>query len=154
MIGTPTVTQFSYCSVGDPGAASATIRFTQAVTSIVDCAKNWVVNEHVGKLVQFSNNALLADRTDDVIRSQISYYLNLDIGCYCSSKWTLSYELCRLNLSGTGARRGPYRGGTEGFATGGSTTTLIDTTKVWEVNSWAKVVGRKRRIVEGDGSRK
>ncbi len=152
IIGTPTVTQFSYCSVGDPGAASATIPFTQAVTSIVDCAKNWVVNEHVGKLVQFSNNALLATGQTRRIVSNTATTLTWTLAATAPVNGLSKYVIHDIKPYGTAVTNaGRIGGGTEGFATGGSTTTLIDTTKVWEVNSWAKVVGRKVRIVEGTG---
>lgn len=153
IIGTPSTTQFSYCSVGDPGAATATIPFSQATTVLVDCTKNWTVNEHVGRLVQLSTNALLSTGQTRRIISNTATTLTWTLAATAPVNGTSRYIIHDIKPYGTGiSNNGRVGGGSDGFATGGSATTLIDTTKNWEPNSWAKVVGRKVRITEGTGS--
>ena len=152
IIGTPSTTQFSYCSVGDPGAATATIPFSQAVTSIVDCTKNWTINEHAGKLIQFSNNALLATGQTRKIVSNTATTLTWTLAATAPANGLSKYIIHDIKPYGTAiSNAGRIGGGTEGFVTSGTTSTLTDSTKTWEVNSWAKIVGRKVRIVEGTG---
>lgn len=152
IIGTPSVTQFSYCSVGDPGAGTATIPYTQSVTQLVDCSKNWAINEHVGKLVQTSTNTLFSTGQTRRIISNTATTLTWTLAATAPVNGTSRYIIHDIKPLGAAiSNAGRVGGGTEGFATGGSTTTLQDTTKTWEVNSWSKVVGRKLRIVEGTG---
>jgi hypothetical protein len=152
IIGTPSVTQFSYCSVGDPGAATATIPFSQSTTVLVDCTKNWAVNEHVGRLVQTSSNALLSTGQTRRIVSNTATTLTWTLVGTAPVNGTTRYIIHDIKPYGTAITNAGRTGnGTEGFATSGSTTTITDTTKNWEVNVWAKIVGRKVRIVEGTG---
>jgi hypothetical protein len=152
IIGTPSNTQFSYCSVGDPGAATATIPFSQSTTSLVDANKNWAVNEHVGKLVQLSTNALLSTGQTRRIISNTATTLTWTLAATAPVNGTSRYIIHDIKPYGTAiSNAGRIGGGSDGFATSGTTSTLTDTTKNWEVNSWAKVVGRKVRIVEGTG---
>ncbi len=153
VIGTPNTTSFSYCSVGDPGAATATIPFTQSTTSLVDCTKNWAVNEHAGKLVQLTNNALLATGQTRRIVSNTATTLTWTLAGTAPVNGTSRYIIHDIKPLGCGiSNNGRVGGGSDGFATSGSTTTLTDSTKNWEPNSWAKVVGRKLMIVEGTGA--
>jgi hypothetical protein len=152
IIGTPNTTSFSYCSVGDPGAATATIPFTQSTTTLVDCTKNWAVNEHVGKIVQTTTNALLSTGQCRVITANTATTLTFVTGT-APVNGTSRYIIHDCKPYGTGiSNNGRVGGGSSGYATGGSTTTLIDTTKNWEPNSWARVVGRKVMITEGTGA--
>lgn len=146
---------FSYCSTGDPGAATATITDTISTTKLVDCTKNWAVNEHVGKIIQISNNALLATGAQArVITANTANTISWTLATSTSTpaNGTYRYIITKATALGTevsnDARSG---GGNEGFATSGSTTTITDTTKNWEINVFAKGVGRRVRITEGTG---
>ena len=152
ILGTPSNTQFSYCSVGDPGAATATIPFTQSATLLVDCTKNWVVNEHVGKLVQTCTNALLSTGQTRRITANTATTLTF-ASATAPVNGTSRYIIHDIKAYGTGvSNNGRIGGGNEGFADSGTTSSLTDGTKNWEANSWAKVVGRKIRIIEGTGA--
>ena len=155
IIGCPSTTQFSYALGGDPGAATATGTSAVSTTVLVDCTKNWAVNEHAGKIIQICPNVLLA--TTAQARKIVSNTANTITWTLATSAATPAVGTYRYIIEdckpfGTeitlGGRRG---GGTEGFATGGSTTTLQDTTKNWQINYWARTVGRRVRIVEGTG---
>ncbi len=152
IIGVPSSTQFSYCSVGDPGAPTATIANSPSATQLVDCTKNWTVNEHAGKLVQLSTNAILSTGQARRIVSNTATTLVWTLAATAPVNGTSRYVIEDIKPFGTDMTLGGFRGnGTEGFATGGSTTTLIDTTKNWQTNYWSRTVNRKVRIVEGTG---
>lgn len=154
IVGIPALTtnlSFSYVSVGDPGAATATIAASPSTTQVVDCTKNWVVNEHVGKLVQLSTNAVLATGQTRRIVSNTATTLVWTLAATAPVNGTSRYVIEDVKPFGTDRMSKGEVVGTEGFATGGSTTTLIDTTKNWETNYWSRTVNRKVRIVEGTG---
>jgi hypothetical protein len=154
IIGVPTTLAFSYCSVGDPGAATATIAASPSTTQIVDCTKNWAVNEHVGKLVQMTSGAVLSTGQVRRIISNTATTLVWTLATTASTpaNGTYRYVIEDIKPFGTEiSNLGRKGGGTEGFATGGSTTTLIDTTKSWQTNCWSRTAQRKVRIVEGTG---
>ena len=154
IIGIPALTtnlSFSYCSVGDPGAATATIAASPSTTQLVDCTKAWTVNEHVGKLVQLSTNAVLATGQVRRIVSNTATTLVWTLAATAPVNGTTRYVIEDIKPFGTERMSKGEITGTEGFATGGSTTTIIDTTKAWETNYWSRTVNRKVRIVEGTG---
>ncbi len=154
IIGMPALStnlSFSYCSVGDPGAASATIAALPSSTQLVDCTKNWTVNEHVGKLVQMSTNAVLATGQVRRIVSNTATTLVWTLASPGAVNGTTRYVIEDIKPFGTERMSKGEITGTEGFATGGSTTTIVDSTKNWETNYWSRTANRKVRIVEGTG---
>jgi hypothetical protein len=143
---------FSYCSVGDPGAATATIANSPSTVQIVDCTKNWAVDEHKGKLVQLSTNALLGVGQMRRIVSNTATTLVWTLAATAPVNGTTRYVITKPNALGTEVSNlGKIGGGNEGFATNGSTTTLEDSTKNWQTNCWSRTAQRKVRIMEGTG---
>jgi hypothetical protein len=155
IIGVPSATQFSYCTGGDPGAATATVTGTLSTTQLVDCTKNWTVNEHAGKIIQVSNNVLLATSAQQrVIVSNTANTITWTLAMSASTPANGTYRYVILDKKPFGAEMslgGRRGGGIEGFATGGSSTTLVDSTKNWQTNYFSRTLGRKVRIVEGTG---
>ena len=152
ILGTATTLAFDYALASSP-TSPAVASVALATTVLVDCTKNWTVNEHVGNLLSMTPNVLLA--TTSQVRRIVS-------NTATSITWTLAgtapvngtwrYVIEDIKPFGTERTPGGVSGlGTEGFATGGSTTTLIDTTKAWPINYWARTIGRKVRIVDGMG---
>lgn len=132
VLGNPTPTtnlNFSYCSIGDPGAASATIPYTPSTTQLVDCTSNWAVNEHVGKLVQLCTNAVLGVGQVRRIISNTATTLTWTLAATAPVNGTTRYVIEDIKPFGTDRSSVGEICGTEGFATGGSTTTLVDSTK-------------------------
>ena len=153
VIGVPNLTSFSYCSVGDPGAATATIANSPSANQVVDSTKNWIVNEHVGKLVQLSTNALLSTGQTRRIVSNTATTLVWTLAATAPVNGTSRYVIHDVKPFGAEVSNlGRRTGGTTGFATSGSTTTIVDTTKNWQTNCWSRTVNRKVRIVEGTGA--
>lgn len=155
VIGVPAPTtnlSFSYCSVGDPGAATATIANSPSATQLVDCTKNWTIDEHKGKLVQLSSNAVFSTGQVRRIISNTATTLVWTLAATAPVNGTTKYVIEDIKPFGTERTpMGVIGGGTEGFATGGTTTSLIDTTKNWETNYWSRTAQRYVRIVEGTG---
>lgn len=146
---------FSYCSTGDPGAATATVADTISTTKLVDCTKKWATNEHKGKIIQICNNALFGTLAQArVILSNTSNAISWTLATTASTplNGTYRYIITKATALGTEmSNDARFGGGNEGFATSGSQTTITDTTKVWETNIFAKGVGRRVRIIEGTG---
>lgn len=150
ILGMGSTTTFQYCSIGDPGAASATFT-APSTTTLIDSTKNWAINEHAGKLIQLATNVI---PSVGQVRRIVSNTAN-------TITWTLAatapanasrYIIEDIKPFGTDRTySGQTGGGTEGFATSGTTTSLTDTTKNWDPNFWSRTVGRKLRIVEGTG---
>lgn len=151
IVGVATTLAFSYEVTGSP-TSPAVASASPSTTQLVDCTKNWTVNEHVGKLVQLATNAVLSTGQVRRIVSNTATTLVWTLAATAPVNGTSRYVIEDIKPFGTemtlGGRRG---GGTEGFATGGSTTTLIDTAKSWQTNYWSRTANRKVRIVEGTG---
>lgn len=151
IIGTVSSTSFSYCSVGDPGASAASFT-AQATTTLVDCTKNWTADEHKGKLIQMASNALASTGQTRRIVSNTPTSITWTLAATTPASGTWRYVIEDIKPFGTERTPGGViGGGTEGFATGGSSTTLVDSTKNWETNYWSRTTNRLVRIVEGTG---
>ena len=143
---------FYYYSIGDPGAASATIASSPSTTTLVDCTKSWTPNEHVGKLIQLATNTNLSVGQVRRIISNTATTITWTLAATAPTNGISRYIIEDIKPFGTERMMpGIVGGGTEGFATGGTSTTLEDSTKNWPVNCWSKTVNRKVRIVEGTG---
>jgi len=151
IIGVATTLAFSYVVTGTP-TSPAVASASPSTTQVVDCTKAWVVNEHVGKLVQLATNAVLSTGQVRRIVSNTATTLVWTLAATAPVNGTSKYVIEDIKPFGTDRTLGGQAGGgTEGFATGGSTTTLIDSTKTWPINYWSRTVNRKVRIVEGTG---
>lgn len=155
VIGIYNSKKFYYCSVGDPGAASATIANSNSTTQLVDPTKNWITNEHVGKIVQISsNNAITPSGQARRITANSATTLTFaTISSGGPSNGVTKYVITKPDPIGTemssASRAG---GGNFGFATSGTTTSLTDSTKSWIPNWYSRGVNRYLRIFEGTGA--
>jgi hypothetical protein len=147
---------FSYALGADPGAATATIPISPSTTVLVDVTKNWTIDEHKGKLIQFSNNPIFAGlaqarRIISNTATSITWTLAMPASTPANGTWR--YVMTKPNAFGTEITNDlRIGGGNEGWATGThSTTTLQDTTKNWEVNVIPKGTQKFVRITEGTG---
>ena len=156
IIGIGSATTFQYVAPSEPFPT-----FTALTTTLlVDASKNWVTNEHVGKLVQVTisaspSNGCFARR----ITANTATTLSFAAGGSTPTNNTSRYVIHDIKAFGTemsiGARTG---GGRAGIATAGSATSLTDSTKNWPVNYWSNTLpagagntGRKVRIIAGTG---
>jgi hypothetical protein len=100
-----------------------------STTTLVDSTKNWVPGSWVGYRVRIIAGTGLGS----------------EIAITANTETTLTYATQTFTPDTTTRYRimDVY-----GIATGGSTTTLIDTTKNWKVNQWA---GKRVRFISGAG---
>jgi hypothetical protein len=129
-------------------------------TMMVDSTKNWVVNEHVGKIIQFTSSnspsaAGFARKITSNTANTISWTQNAGT-LAVFARYAIIDEKCFATDMSVGAR---IAGGRSGVATNGTTTTLVDSTKNWPINYWSNTLpagasntARKVRIIAGTGA--
>ena len=128
-------------------ASSMSAAVSQSTTTVVDVTKNWTVNEHAGKLVHLM---VAGTAPTSQIRWIVSNTANaltvatITAGVNGTSKYVI-YDSKVFGVDDL--RRVPNQRGF-GHASGGSTTTLVDSSKNWLVNQWA---GFRFRIEAGTG---
>ena len=130
-------------------AATAAALTAQSVTVIVDASKNWVVNEHAGAIVQLSTVGTAGTSQVRRILSNTAtaltiYGTNITQAVEGTSRYLIQDP---FSFGRAVQEKFPTRTNT-GWATSGSGTTLVDTTKTWKGNEW---VGYKVWIVSGTG---
>lgn len=128
-------------------ASNMSATSSQSTTVIVDASKNWIVNEHVGKLVHLMVTGLTPTSQIRWITANTSTTITvatITAGINGTSKYAIYDSEC----FGSDNQYKPLDKQNYGHASGGSTTTLIDSTKNWLVNQWA---GYKFRVECGTG---
>lgn len=130
------VSALNVFSVAVTATANMAATASQTATLIVDPTKNWVVNEHVGRLV----HVMVAGRSPT---SQIRWITantanTLTVSSITAAvNGTSKYVIYDSKIFGIDAQRKETAMEPYGWATSGSTTTLVDSTKNWDVNQWA-----------------
>lgn len=120
---------------------------SQSTTVIVDSAQNWTNGEHVGRLVVLQIAG--PSPTTQVRRIVSNTATTLTVATITAGvNGTSRYAICEPQLLGRAVQFPADGKGGVGYATGGSTTTLVDSTKSWTPNQWA---GAKFRILNGTG---
>ena len=146
-------TVFQYGITGTP-VTPATKTLTQSTILLVDVNKSWATNEHVGKLVEMTapgqGNAQVRRITANTSNTLSFAAATLPVN------GTYRYVIFKPKSLGTEISVGSKIGnGNSGIATGGSSTTLVDSSKNWPVNYWSTIAaggtGRKVRILSGTG---
>lgn len=161
-----TATTFAYVVTGSP-TTPATYTNTQTATTLFDVTKSWVTNEHVGKLV-YVTNTVSPNATGNIrrITANTSNSLTFATITTAASNGTGRYIIFSDKAFGTDESIGSVLGastysgrGRSGVATGGTTTSLTDSSKNWPVNYWSNTTptgasntGRKIRITKGTGA--
>lgn len=120
---------------------------TQSTATIVDSTKNWTVNEHAGRIVDLMVAGTGPTSQKRWIISNTATTLTVaTIGAGVSG--TSKYVIYDAKCFGADIQYKQIDKARDGFATGGSTTTLVDSTKNWFINQWA---GYKMKIEGGTG---
>lgn len=128
-------------------AATAVASASQSTTVIVDSSKNWTVNEHIGKIVTLQ----IAGTSPTIQQRRIvsNTATSLTVGTIVAgADGTGRYSIAQPNAFGRAEQYEQAGFENNGRATGGSTTTLVDSSKTWYINQWA---GYKVRILAGTG---
>lgn len=145
IIGTNTLTSFDFVTAS---AGSMVASASNSATLIVDCTKNWTVNEHVGKIIQTHLVGIAGAVQPRVITANTATTITVATITTALVNGTGRYIIVDQSMFG---RDEQYKDPTKanvGVASSGSTTTLVDTSKNWNVNQWA---GARLRIKAGTG---
>ena len=145
--GTVNAFTFIYATTGLAGNATALA--AQSATVLVDATQNWQPDELIGCLIQIQpagpNQAAVMRRITDNTATTITVALAWTAPVSATTKYAI-FDIKALGTESTFktvSAKQPW-----GFASGGSNTTLQDSSKNWGVNEWA---GHKVRIVAGTG---
>jgi hypothetical protein len=133
VLGVPSTTTFCVAVTATANMAASN---SQSTTVIVDPTKNWTTNEHVGRIVDL----MVAGRAPTTQRRWITANTatTLTVATITAAvNGTSKYVIYDAKAFGVDDQRAISGQEAYGWATGGSTTTLIDSTKSWEPNQWA-----------------
>jgi hypothetical protein len=120
---------------------------SQSTTLIVDSTKNWLVNEHVGRIVIL--NTVGPSPTTQVRRITSNTSNTLTVSTIVAAVSGKSrYVITEPEGFGSAQQYLVSSIASYGNATSGTTTTITDTTKDWINNQW---IGYRFRIISGIG---
>ena len=128
--------------------ATAVKLATNSATLIVDCTRNWTINEHAGKIVQSHLVGITGTMVARRITSNTATSLTVATITTAMVTGTGRYYITDISPFGRENQYEKATLGNEGHASGGGDTTLIDASKVWFGNQWN---GYKVRIIAGTG---
>jgi hypothetical protein len=129
-------------------AASMTASTAQSGTVIVDASKNWDVNELVGKTIGVALAGTVGAYTFRRITSNTANTITITTAVTAPINGSGRYIISEAEALGRDVQYPILTQGAAGAATGGSTTTLVDTSKKWIPGSYN---GYRVRIVAGTG---
>lgn len=125
----------TFCIVSNVGSNMAATS-SQSTTVIVDPTKNWIVNEHVGRIVQLSVGGITPTTQYRWITANTATTLTVAT-ITAAVNGTSKYVIYDSKIFGVDDQRKEVNMSGYGWATSGSTTTLVDSTKAWIPNQWA-----------------
>jgi hypothetical protein len=147
--GVGSLTTFSITALSS--SASPTAASSQSTTVLVDSQKNWTVGlslgEHAGKLLILNTAGPSPTTQVRRITSNTATTITVGTAITVATNGTSRYVIQDPNSFGTMQQyRQPARA-RDGWATSGSTTTLVDSSKAWTNNQWLNC---KLRILCGN----
>ena len=123
-------------SVTTTAAATMAATLTQSTVLICDAAKNWIVNEHVGRLVHLMVSGVAPTSQIRWITANTANTLTVT-AITAAVNGTSKYTIYDAKVFGVDDQRKETAMQGYGPASGGSTTTLVDSSKNWVPNQWA-----------------
>jgi hypothetical protein len=136
-------------SISAPSStASPTAAASQGTTTLVDPSKAWTTNEHVGRIVTIAVSGINPTTQVSWITANTATTLTLASTITAAVNGTSKYWISDAKLFGTDDQSKTFGRGNNGWATSGSTTTLVDSTKSWIPGQW---VGYFFKVEAGTG---
>jgi hypothetical protein len=129
-------------------AGNAAALNSNSATLIVDCTKNWVVNEHTGKIVQSHLVGLTGAVVARRITSNTATTITVATITTAMANGTGRYIITDISAIGRDEQYKVPTLGNEGHASAGNDTTITDASKNWFGNQWAAY---RVRIIAGTG---
>jgi len=143
-----TIDSLTTFDIAITAAATAVASASQSTTVIVDATKSWTINEHVGRIVKLEIAG--PSPTTQLRRITSNTATTLTVATIVAgANGTSRYSICEPQSFGKDEQWKVITKSGKGRATGGSTSTLIDSTKSWNINQW---LGYRVRIFAGTGS--
>ena len=145
IIAVPSLTTIQFALTA---AGNAVADFALSTALFVDCAANWTVNEHVGKIIMLSAPGSTGAATTRRITANTKTTITYQTVTALAVNGTYRYSIQDVKCFGKAKQ---YKVSTldgAGYATGGTSGSLIDSTKNWMGNQWA---GYKLRVLAGTG---
>ena len=144
ILAADSLTTFDVITTATANMAFAT---AQSTTVIVDAAKNWAVNEHVGKIIKLETAG--TNPTTQLRRIVSNTANSITVATIVAGvNGTSPYTIMQPEAFGRERMYEVRSESGEGYASSGSTTTLVDSSKSWVANQWANF---RIRIVAGTG---
>lgn len=145
IIGVGSLTTFSIAAPSS--SASPTAANSQSTTLLVDAEKTWQVNEHTGKLVIIQVAGTSPTTQVRRITSNTANTLTVP-SITAATNGTGRYVIQEVRGFGAMCTNKIANKAAFGWATSGTATTLVDSTKNWNINQY---INCKVRIVSGTG---
>lgn len=133
IVGCPSATTFCVTTTATANMAAS---LAQSTTLIVDSTKNWIPDEHVGRLVHLMVAGTAPTSQIRWITANTENTLTVAT-VTAAVNGTSKYVIYDARAFGVDSQRKESGMRSEGWATGGSDTTLVDSTKNWLPNQWA-----------------
>jgi hypothetical protein len=148
IIGVGSLTTFSIAAPSS--SASPTAASSQSTTLFVDAAKNWDTNELVGKILVIWTSGITPTIQSRKISANTATTISFSSGAItAATNGTSRYAIQEPRAFGTMISNKIETKSPLGWATSGTATTLVDTTKNWLNNQW---INCRVRIVSGTGT--
>jgi hypothetical protein len=121
---------------------------SQSTSLVVDAAANWDVNELVGKTIGVAAFGTAGAYQFRRIASNTATTITVTSGLTTPTTGTSRYIITEAEAIGRDVQFPIATQSASGAATGGSTTTLVDSSRTWDPGCWT---GNRVRIVAGTG---
>ncbi len=146
VIGTDTI---NIIEVAAPNGVAPVANSSQAVGTLVDAAKNWTASEHIGKIVviYIAGTVPTIQKRRITANTATTLTLQSNLGT-AAVNGTSRYIIMQPEAFGRDEQYKIPAKANNGWATSGTATTLVDSTKNWNNNQWANY---KFRVIAGTG---
>ena len=143
-----TILASSSTTVFHVATAEATMVATaaQSVTTLIDPTKNWIPGEHIGRLVHLMVSGF--SPTSQIRWITANTATSLTVATWTAGVLGSKYVIYDAKVFGCDDQRKETGMQAYGYATGGTTTTLVDSSKNWIPNQW---IGYLFKIEAGTG---
>jgi len=149
VIGTASITTFSIANPS--GTASPTAASSQSTSVLVDASQNWNTNEHTGKILYILSSGASPTLTAarKIASNTVSTITVTGSSITAATNGTSRYLIREPRGFGSMCTNKIANKRGDGWATSGTATTLVDTTKDWNNNQW---INCRVRVMCGTGA--
>jgi hypothetical protein len=143
-----TATSPTTFDIATTAAASMVASATQSASLVVDASENWDVNELVGKTIGVAAVGTAGAYQFRRIVSNTQTTITLNSNITAAVNGTSRYIISETEALGRDVQYPIIQQGAAGAATSGTTSTLVDSSKIWIPGAWTN---NRVRVVAGTG---